>query len=90
MDILGRNERTDGHREWWTGGAWLRPGERVAVIEADTAPLGLNEQECLQLYEWLQASRVSGCGPVIPERQALCNKIRAAVRTLQGENRHEQ
>ena len=32
-DVLATNERTDGRREWWTGGTWLRPGQSVVVME---------------------------------------------------------
>jgi len=55
-----------------------------------TTTVELSEQECLTLYHCLQESRRFGRAPVSAERQALCNKVRAAVRTLQGENRHEQ
>ena len=31
-DIIGIYEGKDGRRFWWSGGTWLMPGEKVAVI----------------------------------------------------------
>lgn len=34
LEILGEHtgQRSDGGREWWTGGTWLRKGMRVVVL----------------------------------------------------------
>lgn len=32
-DIIAICSEPDGSREWWSGGAWLRPGEAVAIIK---------------------------------------------------------
>ena len=29
---LGRYSRTDGHRDWWTGGVWLQPNDIVTIV----------------------------------------------------------
>mgnify|MGYP001558744665 CR=1 FL=1 len=36
VDVIGRNTSKDGHRDWWSGGTWLRAGQAIVVI--DIAP----------------------------------------------------
>ncbi len=31
---IGVYSHGDGHRDWWSGGTWLYPGESVVVIDA--------------------------------------------------------
>lgn len=33
-ELLGSNPRTDGRRDWWSGGVWLYPGDEVVVLRA--------------------------------------------------------
>lgn len=33
-EVIGGYEGTDGRRYWWTGGAWIYPGQEVAIIGA--------------------------------------------------------
>ena len=37
-DVLAEYTRTDGRRQWESVGAWLLPGEQIAVISAAAAP----------------------------------------------------
>ena len=32
-EVLATHSHGDGHREWWSGGTWLYPGESVIVID---------------------------------------------------------
>lgn len=34
VEIIGQYTATNGKREWWAGGTWLRPGECIAVLPA--------------------------------------------------------
>lgn len=34
-EVIGIYKGTPPHRDWWTGGEWLRPGDRVLVAYAD-------------------------------------------------------
>lgn len=45
IEVLAQNRRTDGRREWSSVGAWLHPGQSIAVLTEDpafvqTAPTG--------------------------------------------------
>jgi hypothetical protein len=40
-DVIGRYEGEDGRRQWWSGGTWLHPGERVVLITAGEAVVEL-------------------------------------------------
>lgn len=33
LDVLDRYEREDGRRTWHSVGAWLRPGQAIAVVD---------------------------------------------------------
>ena len=33
-EVIGGYEGSDGRRYWWTGGAWIYPGQEVAIISA--------------------------------------------------------
>jgi hypothetical protein len=33
-DPLAAYEGKDGHRQWWSGGTWLYPGDRVVIMAA--------------------------------------------------------
>jgi hypothetical protein len=30
-DVIGEYSRDDGRREWWSGGAWLYPGDQIII-----------------------------------------------------------
>ena len=35
VEVLAQNRRTDGRREWSSVGAWLQPGQSIAILSAD-------------------------------------------------------
>jgi hypothetical protein len=38
LDRLGSYEGKDGRRDWWSGGAWLYPGDTVAIVPSLNNP----------------------------------------------------
>ena len=34
-EVLGKYDGVAGRRWWWSGGAWLYPGQKVVVIDAE-------------------------------------------------------
>lgn len=40
-NVIGWRTRTDNEREWWSGGSWLYPGDRVIVVPKEE-------------YEWIK------------------------------------
>jgi hypothetical protein len=34
-EVLAANRRTDGRREWSSVGAWLQPGQSIAILSAE-------------------------------------------------------
>lgn len=39
VEVLADNRRTDGRREWSSVGAWLQPGQSIAILSADDPAL---------------------------------------------------
>lgn len=53
--VLAEYSRDDGLREWWSGGAWLYPGDRIVQVHSASARKPLTDEQAQALYDRLSS-----------------------------------